>query len=417
MGLSPPSRDASPSASDELRSLTLPTDPLLASLHTAAATTERYRIPFNRPAASESAAACVAEVLGSERLAGIGPFGDRCERLLEEVTGAPRALLTPSCTHALEMSALLLDAKPGDEVIVPAFTFVSTANAFAMHGMKPVFVDCRPDTLNLNAELLPRLTSPHTRALVAMHYAGVACDLDAITEFAQAQGLGVIEDNAHGLFGSLHGRPLGTFGSLATLSFDETKNITCGQGGALLINDLALAERAAILRHRGTNRASFFRGEVDKYTWVDFGSNWVLSELHAALLWGHLGDRAEIQRRRRHVWTRYDNALRAWADAHDVQQPHVPASADHSAHLYYLVMPTSDARNRLIEHLRRREIQAVFHYAPLNLSRMGRQYGGKEGDCPVAESLSARLLRLPFYDTLTSADQDEVLAAVSEFRV
>lgn len=396
----------------------MPTDPsLVAPSPVAVLSGSRHRIPFNRPTASVGASAYVAEALRSERLAGTGPFGRRCERLLETITGSPRVLLTPSCTHALEMSALLLDAEPGDEVIVPAFTFVSTANAFAMRGIRPVFVDCLPDTLNLNPDLLPGLTTRRTRAVVAMHYAGVACDLDAITGFARQLGLVVIEDNAHGLLGTYKNRPLGTFGSLATQSFDETKNITSGQGGALLVNDGALADRADVLRHRGTDRMRFVQGEVDKYTWVDLGSNWALSELHAALLLGHLEGRDAIQGRRHRVWQRYDSALRPWARAHDVQQPHVPAYVEHPAHLYYLVLPTADVRDRLLGHLRERGIQSVFHYVPLNLSRMGRRFGAREGDCPVAESVSARLLRLPFYDSLTTADQDEVIAAVTEFRV
>jgi dTDP-4-amino-4,6-dideoxygalactose transaminase len=367
--------------------------------------------------ASPRAAALVNEVLQSERLAGIGPFGKKCEALLEAVTGCGRALLTPSCTHALEMAAVLLDAAPGDEVIVPSFTFVSTANAFAMHGLQPIFADCVPETLNVDPVHVERLITPRTRAVVAMHYAGVACDLDAIGTIASSRHLRLIEDNAHGLMGTYKGRPLGTFGSVATQSFDETKNITCGQGGALLVNDPALAERADVLRQRGTNRARFYRGEVDKYTWIDLGSNWVLSELHAALLFGHLTEREAIQRRRHRVWTRYDEGLRAWARAQGVRQPHIPNEAGHPAHLYYLILPTADARDRLILHLRERSIQSVFHYAPLNASSMGQRLGGRPGDCPVAEDLSPRLLRLPFFDTLTASEQDEVIATVLTFEV
>jgi dTDP-4-amino-4,6-dideoxygalactose transaminase len=374
-----------------------------------------HRIPFNRPSVSAAATACVADVLQSHRLAGIGPVGMRCERWLEEQTGTRRALLTPSCTHALEMAAHLIDAETGDEVLVPSFTFVSTANAFAMRGLTPVFADVSPGTLNVNVDHLVELVTARTRAVVPMHYAGVACDMDALTAFAARHGLQVIEDNAHGLFGTYKGRPLGTFGNLTTQSFDETKNITCGQGGALLVNDPSLIDRAEILRHRGTNRARFTRGEVDKYTWVDAGSNWVLSEVHAAMLWGHLAGHSTIQASRQRIWSRYHQGLRAWAQAHGVRQPDVPPYAGHPAHLYYLILPTPEARTRLIQHLGAHSIQAVFHYVPLHASPMGRSFGGRDGDCPVAEDLSSRLIRLPFYDTLSAADQDDVIETVLSF--
>jgi dTDP-4-amino-4,6-dideoxygalactose transaminase len=358
----------------------------------------------------------VDAVLRGDRLGGIGPFGERCEALLSELTTTSRVLLTPSCTHALEMAALLLDARPGDEVIVPAFTFVSTANAFAMHGLRPVFADCDPDTLNLNPAHVSALVSDRTRAVVAMHYGGVACDVDALQAVTRSRGLLFIEDNAHGLFGRYRGRPLGSFGAMGTQSFDETKNITCGQGGALLLTDPALVDRAQILRHRGTNRQRFLRGEVDKYTWVDSGSNWVLSELQAALLWGHLQERDGIQSRRRRVWNRYQDALAEWATAHGVRQPHIPEWAEHPAHLYYLLLPHVSARDAFIDHLGALGIQAVFHYGALNESPMGRRFGGRTGDCPVAESAAGRLVRLPFYDGMEPADQDAVLDAVTSFR-
>ena len=350
-------------------------------------------------------------------MSGNGPFTERCQTVLETLTTSHRALLTGSCTHALDMAALLLDAEPGDEVIVPSFTFVSSANAFASRRLAPVFADCRPDTLNLDVRELPRLLTPRTRAIVAMHYGGVACEMEAVTDFARAHGLTVIEDNAHGLFAKYKGRPLGSFGRLATQSFHETKNVTCGEGGALLVNDPALADRAAIVLEKGTNRRRFLRGEVDKYTWVDLGSNFMPSELQAAYLWAQLAAWPEIQQRRHAIWARYHAELAAWADAQGVTQPTVPADCEHPAHLYFVLMPTEQARRRLIDHLKSLGILAVFHYVPLHLSPMGRRFGGAPGACPVTERISDRLVRLPFYADLSAADQDDVIDAVQRFRV
>lgn len=373
------------------------------------------RIPFNRPRAQVSARAYVEAVLQGERLGGIGPFGERCESLLRDLTGVSRVLLTSSCTHALEMAALLLRADAADEVIVPSFTFVSTANAFAMHGLRPIFADCDPDTLNINPAHVASLVSERTRAVVAMHYGGVACDLDVLEGITAPRGLALIEDNAHGLFGRYRGRSLGSFGAMATLSFDETKNITCGQGGALLLQDASLVERAQVLRHRGTNRQRFLRGEVDRYTWVDSGSNWVLSDLQAALLWGHLQERDAIQARRHAIWRRYHAGLAGWANRQGIRQPHVPDWAEHPAHLYYLLLPEPASRDAFIAHLRARGIQAVFHYGALNASPMGEQVGGRRGDCPVAEDISARLVRLPFFEAMEPGEQDAVIEAATSF--
>jgi len=376
-----------------------------------------YRVPFNKPTSAPGASAFVSEALASGRLSGNGPFTRACETLLERLTGAHRALLTNSCTAALEMSALLIDAKPGDEVIVPSFTFVSTANAFASHGLRPVFADCRHDTLNVDERTIAPLIGPRTKAIVVMHYGGVACDMDPILAAAREHRLLVVEDNAHGLFGGYKGRPLGTMGALATQSFHETKNVTCGEGGALLVNDRSLLSRAEVIREKGTNRSRFFRGEVDKYTWVDFGSNHLPSELQAALLRAQLEYHEAVQQKRAAIWHRYDSELRVWAHANDVRLPVVPADCKHPSHLYYVVLPTVAERPRLIEHLKRQGILAVFHYVPLHTSPMGRRLGGAPGGCPVAGDISERLLRLPFYTDLSSEDQAFVVDVVREFRV
>jgi len=376
-----------------------------------------YRIPFNRPTLIPGAIGCVLEVIQGGRLSGNGPCTHRCESRLTEITGSRTALLTNSCTSALEMAALLLDARPGDEVIVPSFTFVSTANAFAMHGFRPVFADCRPGTLNVDATTISPLIGPRTRAILVMHYGGVACEMDEILALARRHNLIVVEDNAHGLFAKYRGQPLGSLGALATQSFHETKNVTSGEGGALLVNDAALVERAEVLREKGTNRSRFFRGEVDKYTWVDLGSNYLASEMQAAYLLPQLRASELVQSMRAAVWDRYDAALGDWARANGVDRPTVPSHCEQPSHLYYVLMPTASARARLIDHLKTQGILAVFHYVPLNLSPMGRQLGGTEGACPVAEDVSERLLRLPFYTNLSADDQNDVIAAIHQFRV
>jgi dTDP-4-amino-4,6-dideoxygalactose transaminase len=376
-----------------------------------------YRIPFNRPTLLPDAIGCVAQALQSGRLSGSGPCTHACESRLKEITGAPAALLTNSCTAALEMSALLLDARPGDEVIVPSFTFVSTANAFAMHGFTPVFADCRRDTLNVDEATIVPLIGPRTRGVLVMHYGGVGCEMDGILSAAQRHGLMVIEDNAHGLFAKYKGRPLGSFGALATQSFHETKNVTSGEGGALLVNEPSLVERAEILREKGTNRSRFFRGEVDKYTWVDLGSNYLQSELQAAYLLPQLRSSDVVQTKRAAIWRRYDAGLRDWAAVNGTARPTVPPDCEHPSHLYYLLLPSASARSGLIEHLKRHGILAVFHYLPLHLSPMGRRLGGVEGACPVTEDVSERLLRLPFYTDLSVDDQNDVIETVRQFNV
>jgi dTDP-4-amino-4,6-dideoxygalactose transaminase len=373
------------------------------------------RIPFNRPTRAGEESRYVAEALASGQWSGDGVFTQRCHARLEARLGVPKALLTTSCTHALEMAALLLDLQSGDEVIVPSFTFVSTVNAFVLRGARPVFADIRPDTLNLDDRQLDALITPRTKAIVAMHYAGVACDMDRIVACASRHGVALVEDNAHGLWGAYRGRPLGTFGSLATLSFHETKNTTCGEGGALLINDPALVARAEILREKGTNRSQFFRGEIDKYRWVDLGSSYLPSDLLAAVLLAQLDGVDQVQAARRRVWDTYAAALAGWAATAGVRLPMVPDTCTQAYHMFYLLMPDQASRDDLIAHLRTRGILAVFHYVPLHASPMGLRLGGRAGDCPVADDVSERLLRLPFFTNMTVDEQDAVIAAVTEF--
>lgn len=373
------------------------------------------RIPFNRASLLGHELDFVRQAVDNGHIAGDGPFTKRCEQLLEEGLGAARVLLTTSCTHALELAALLLDVGPGDEVVVPSFTFVSGANAFALRGAKVVFADVRPDTLNLDEAQLPGLVNERTRAIVPTHYAGVGCELDEIVAVAERVGATVVEDNAHGLFGRYHGRALGTFGALAVQSFHETKNVTCGEGGAIVVNDASLVERAEIIREKGTNRKKFFRGQVDKYTWVDLGSSYVQSELLAAFLCAQLEARLRIQEARRRVWERYAASLVDWEHERGITLPVVPEHCDQAFHMFYVLLPSLEERAALIEHLRGRGILAVFHYQPLHLSEMGRALGGRPGQCPVTEDVADRLLRLPFYTGLSESEQDEVVDAVRGF--
>jgi dTDP-4-amino-4,6-dideoxygalactose transaminase len=373
------------------------------------------RIPFNRSSLAGKEQEYIAHAMSIGQIAGDQLYTKKCHAFLEQRVGTRKALLTTSCTHALEMSALLLNIEPGDEVIVPSFTFVSTVNAFVLRGAKPVFVDIRPDTLNLDESKLANHITPRTRAIVVVHYAGVACEMDAIMALAARHNIPVIEDNAHALFGKYKGRQLGTFGCLATQSFHETKNITCGEGGALLVNDPAYVERAEIIREKGTNRSRFFRGQVDKYTWVDVGSSYLMSDVLAAFLYGQLEQADAIQAKRKRVWDVYHRDLEAWAARQGVRTPIVPEHCEQAYHMYYLLLPSLDVRQALIAHLKQRGILSVFHYLPLHLSDMGRKMGGKVGDCPVTENVSDRLLRLPFYNELTPDDQAAVVEGVTSF--
>ncbi len=373
------------------------------------------KIPFNRPVAIGKEFDYIREAIDNMHISGDGLFTKKCQALLEQILGVPKVLLTTSCTHALEMAALLVDIRPGDEVIVPSFAFVSTVNAFVLRGARPVFADIRADTLNLDEGQLERLITPPAKAIVPLHYAGVGCEMDTILEVAAHHGVAVIEDNALGLLGKYKGRYLGTYGSMAAQSFHETKNFTCGEGGALLINDPQHIDRAEIIREKGTNRTRFFRGEVDTYTWIDLGSSYLPSEILAAYLYAQLEAREQIQARRRRVWEYYYKHLHDWAEDRGVRLPVVPAQCEQPHPMFYLLMPSLEQRQALIVHLTARRIFSVFHYLPLHLSEMGRRFGGKEGDCPVTEDVSRRLLRLPFYNDLTERDLARVVDAISEF--
>jgi dTDP-4-amino-4,6-dideoxygalactose transaminase len=369
-------------------------------------------IPFNKATITKSDQQYLQQAIDNGHTAGNGKFTKLSEELISRKVGTQKTLLTTSCTHSLEMAALLLNLNPGDEVIVPSFTFVSTASAFALFGATPVFVDSDDATLNIDPLLIERAITPKTRAICVVHYGGVACDMVRILEIARQHNLVVIEDNAHGLFAKYQGKYLGTFGALATQSFHETKNLTCGEGGALLINDESLIERAEILREKGTDRSKFLRGQVDKYTWVDIGSSWIMSDMLAAVLYGQLERNDEIQLQRMSIWNRYESELADWAAKHEVRTPHVPADCEHTGHVFHLRFTEGQVRDRFIAHLREREISAVFHYQPLHLSHVGLKYGGFSGQCPVSEKAGDCLVRLPLFNAVTTDEQSRVIEAV-----
>jgi dTDP-4-amino-4,6-dideoxygalactose transaminase len=373
------------------------------------------RIDFNKPTMVGKELEYISQAFDRSHTSGDGYFTKACQAILEQQLGVRKVLLTTNCTHALEMMAILLDIQPGDEVIVPSFTFVSTVNAFVLRGARPVFIDVRPDTLNLDERLLEGLVTERTRAIVPVHYAGVGCEMDEIMAVAKRHHIPVVEDNAHGLFATWHGKHLGTFGCLASQSFHETKNISCGEGGALLVNDPDLVDRAEIIREKGTNRSRFFRGMVDKYTWVDIGSSYLSSDLLAAILYAQLEASDDIQAKRKRVWDYYHECLSDWAAANGVQIPTVPQCCEQAYHMYYLVLPSLEVRTRMMAYLKERGINSVFHYQALHLSDMGRHFGGKPGDCPVTERASDCLLRLPFYTSLTAEDQDTVIQSLQDF--
>lgn len=377
---------------------------------------EGYRIPFNKPLFLGKEIDYIKDAIERGHISGDGYYSKKCQDTLQKILSVKKVLMTTSCTHALEMAALLLDIKEGDEIIVPSFTFVSTVNAFVLRGAKPVFADIRKDTLNIDENQIEKLISPRTRALVVVHYAGVGCELDQILGISKKYGIKVIEDNAHGLFGKYRGKYLGTFGALATQSFHETKNFTCGEGGALIINKEELIQRAEIIREKGTNRSRFFRGEVDKYTWVDLGSSYVISDILCAYLYAQIENFKSVQEKRKIVWNYYYENLKDWALEIGVRLPVVPDHCEQSYHMFYLVLPSLDFRQKLIDYLKSKKILTVFHYLPLHLSDMGMKFGGKKGDCPVTEEISDTILRLPFYNSITEEELAEVTAAIRSFR-
>ena len=374
------------------------------------------RVDFNRPVPFGRELEYMAEAVANGHISGDGPFTKKVHSFLERELPVPKVLLTTSCTHALEMAAILLDIQDGDEVIVPSFTFVSTINAFVLRGARPVFVDIRPDTLNLDESKLDAAITPQTKVIVPVHYAGVGCEMDAIMQIANQRNIPLVEDNAHGLFGKYKGQHLGTFGVMATQSFHETKNFTSGEGGALLINNAELIERAEIIREKGTDRSRFFRGQVDKYTWVDIGSSYLPSDILAAFLYGQLEQRDQIQSHRKTLWETYFTALTDWAKMMSVALPTIPAHSDHSYHMFYILLPNLELRQKFIKYLRELRIYSMFHYLPLHLSDMGKHFGGKPGDCPVTEDISDRLVRLPFHNGLSAPEQEQALEAILEFK-
>ncbi len=372
-------------------------------------------IPFNWPYASSKELVYVAEAQRNHHLSGDGPFTKRCQQWIEQQTGCARALLTHSCTAALELSAILLDIQAGDEVILPSYTFVSTANAFVLRGAVPVFVDIREDTLNLDERLIEDAITPRTRAIVPVHYAGVSCDMDAITAIARRYNLKVVEDAAQGVMASYKGRALGALGELGTFSFHETKNVTSGEGGSLLVNDPDLVQRAEIIREKGTDRGRFFRGEVDKYTWQDVGSSFLPGEVTAAFLMAQLEEAERITAGRLAAWQRYHQMLAPLEQQGLFRRPIVPSDCRHNGHMYYILVAPEIDRQQVLDELKRNKIGAVFHYVPLHSSPAGMRFGRPHGDLALTTSLSQRLIRLPMWFGLSEAQQLRVVEVLSVF--
>ncbi len=371
-------------------------------------------IPFNWPYMTGKELHFIAEAHFQGRLAGDGPFTERCHKWLEARTGCSRALLTHSCTAALELAALLLELKPGDEVIMPSYTFVSTANAFVLRGARPVFVDVREDTLNINEGLIEAAVSPRTRAIVAVHYAGVGCEMDTISQIASTHGLKVVEDAAQGVMATYKGRALGSIGHLGTYSFHETKNVICGEGGALLVNSPDLIAMAEIYREKGTDRSRFYRGEVDKYTWQAVGSSYLPGELTAAFLCAQLDEADRITAARLEAWRRYHQLLEPLESGGYLRRQIVPAECRHNAHMYYILLPPWVDRQMVLSEMRRREIWAVFHYVPLHSSPAGLRYGRTSGELPVTDSVSKRLIRLPLWMGISYEQQVRVVDCLAD---
>lgn len=373
-------------------------------------------IPFNLPPHTGNEDQYVLAAMKSDKISGDGKFGRVCEEWFEQKLGCVRALLTPSCTQALEMAAMLIDIQPGDEVIMPSYTFVSTANAFVLRGAKIVFVDIRPDTMNIDENLIEAAITPKTKAIVPVHYAGVGCEMDVIMDIARRHEVFVIEDAAQGMMSTFHGKQLGTFGHMAAYSFHETKNFTSGgEGGLLIINDERFVRRAEILREKGTNRSQFFRGMVDKYTWVDIGSSYLLSEIQAAYLWGQLEMADAITANRLMAWNTYREGFFGMAEKGVVEMPGVPEQCTHNGHMFYLKCKGLSERTALLAHLKRHDILAVFHYVPLHTSPAGQRFSRFHGKDRYTTVESERLIRLPMYYGLTEQDNRKVISAVKSF--
>ena len=372
-------------------------------------------IPFNVPPCVGSEEKYIAEAIANHKLCGDGEFTKKCNAKLEEMTGTSKALLTTSCTHATEMAAILSDIKPGDEVIMPSYTFVSTANAFVLRGATVVFVDIRPDTMNIDETKIEEAITEKTKAIVPVHYAGVSCEMDTIMEIAGKYNLKVIEDAAQGIMSTYKGRPLGTIGDYGCFSFHETKNISMGEGGALLIADPANIENAEIVREKGTNRSKFFRGQIDKYSWVEAGSSYLPSELNAAYLWGELESADKIYEDRMNTWNYYDNALEKMEKSGKIERPVIPDGCVHNAHMYYIKAKDLEERTRLLAYLKENGISAVFHYIPLHSAAAGMKYGRFSGEDKYTTKESERLLRLPLYYGMKQEDREKVVSCVEAF--
>ena len=372
-------------------------------------------IPFNNPYFSGYELDYIKQAYTNRHISGDGAFTELCSQWLEKTLGTKKALLTHSCTAALEMSAILLDIKPGDEIIMPSYTFVSTANAFVLRGGIPVFVDIRSDTLNIDESLIEEAITSRTKAIVPVHYAGIACEMDIILDIAERYNLMVIEDAAQGIGSSYKGQMLGSIGHLGCLSFHETKNIISGEGGALLINDKALIDRAEIIREKGTNRSEFFRGEVDKYTWVDIGSSYLPSELTAACLWAQLQEFEEITSKRKILWTYYHDSLKKIKDTQILIGPTVPKNCQHNSHIFYLLLDDAKSRTKFLKSMNDIGIVCTFHYIPLHSSPAGKIYGKVSGSLNVTNDIAARLVRLPLYPGMSTNQIDLVVSNISSF--
>lgn len=373
------------------------------------------KIPFNKPHMTGKELNYIAEAYFNQMLAGDGPFSKKCHAWLEKETGAQKALLTHSCTAALEMAAILADIEPGDEVIMPSFTFVSTANAFVLRGGVPVFVDIRPDTLNIDETKIEAAITPNTKAIVPVHYAGIGCEMDTIMDIAKRHNLLVIEDAAQGVYSKYKNKALGTIGHMGCYSFHETKNVISGEGGALLINDDRFCERAEIIREKGTNRSQFFRGQIDKYTWVDVGSSYLPGEVIAAFLWAQLEEAGDITQRRLNIWEQYHLSLHALEQRGALRRPIVPRHCQQNAHMYYILLNSLEIRTKLIEQMKVADIYSVFHYVPLHNSPAGKKYGRVNGEMLNTENLAERILRLPMWLDLDEISQDRIVQSINSF--
>jgi dTDP-4-amino-4,6-dideoxygalactose transaminase len=369
-------------------------------------------IPFNKPYMTGRELWYIAQAHTNGHLAGDGMFTKKCHAWLEDRTGAHKALLTHSCTAALDMAAILADIRPGDEVIMPSYTFVSTANAFVLRGGIPVFVDIRPDTLNIDETKIEAVITPRTKAIVPVHYAGVACEMDAIMNIAQRHKLLVIEDAAQAVMSAYKGKPLGAIGHLGAYSFHETKNIISGEGGALLVNDDRFTDRAEIIREKGTNRSQYFRGQIDKYSWVDIGSSYLPGEVIAAFLWAQMEEAQNITQKRLDIWHRYHEVLAPLEDAGKLRRPIIPEGCQHNAHMYYILLESLEKRTDVIAQLNEQGVNAVFHYVPLHSSPAGRKYGRVNGEMTHTNDMADRLLRLPMWVGLTEEQQDKVISVL-----